>query len=465
MKTLVLDNKNWQLGASTEDGADFSGVAGLSPDYKGHNYYKSKGDALAGQPSLVAMTGVTLAANIIAGIVDPTTTSRDSILLSADGKIYSTSGLTITNNGDDSAHSTEYTKGKCDLKYFKGSFYATREQGIIKFESNLTNFDYVWWVTTKGKSALSINGPHPMEIVEDTLYIADIEKIHTWDGTTAVEAQAALPVGYTITALRVHTDGRYLKVFATDSFNYFHTDKVVSKMFLFDTTTLEFINEYSLEEQVEGAMNWGGICFCTYGDNFGYFDGSGLKLIRKIVLAGSSDDPIYSPAITIFGNTIIFPSKDYVNAYGDVSGKGNIFFFPFSLVPGNFLHFIIPISNVYCLVQYVDGFGNHKLARLDFSTCGDLTAKTTKIDAGGKLWIRRVDIFLDSLASGGYVQLYNFQSDGSIKEIGSVAYTGDGTAKKKEMFCNILTDFIQPYLIGGSASMVRKIHIQYESAE
>jgi hypothetical protein len=464
MKTLILDNKNWQLGSSTDDESDFAGVVGLSPDWKGQNFYKSKGDSLCGQPSLVAMTGLTMNGNVIAGMPDPTTTSRDALIILSNGQFHSTSGTTITNFADDSSHSTEYKKGQTDFKYFKGSFFVTREQGIVKFEPNLTTIDYVWWVTTMG-TALNINGPHPMEIVEDTLYIADLNMIHTWDGTTAAYNQFTLPTGYVITALKVHTDGRYLKIFATDTYNYFHADKTVSKLFLVDTLTLEFTSVYELDEQVEGAINYGGTCFLTYGENFGYFDGSGLKLIRKIALSGSAENTITSQLLSIYNNSIMFPSKDYINAYGDVSGKGAIFFFPLALVTGNFLHYILPITNVLCLVQYVDGSGNYKLAQIDLSKGGDLNAQTTKIDVGGRIWIRKVDFYIDSLATSGFITIQNRQDDGSLKDIGIISRTEDGAATKKSFFCNVLTDFIQPFVSGSITSPIKKIHIQYESAE
>ena len=465
LKNLILDNKNWQLGASTEDGSDFAGVAGLSPDIKGQNYFLSKGDAIAGQPNIVNMTGATLGGNVIAGLTVPGSTAADSVLVSSDGKYYSTSGTTIAEIGDDSAHAANYIKGRVELKYFQGDFFATNNGDIVQFENNLTTFDYSWWVTTKGKTALSILGPHPMEVVEDTLYIADLEKIHTFDGATAVYNQVSLPIGYVITAMRVHTDGRYLKVFATDTYNFSHDDKSQSKLYIFDTVTLEFVNSYDLEEQVEGAINSGGICFCTYGDNFGYFTGSGLKLIRKITLPGSGADPLYSPAISILNNTVLFPSKDYANAFGDVSGKGDIFFFPLSISAGSYLHFLLPITKIYCLVQYEDSQGNHKLGRVDFSTCTSLEAQTTKIDAGAKLWIRKVTIYMDAMPNSSYFTLYNRQQDGTVKEIGSASQSVDGSITQKTIFCNILTDFIHPYISGNFNATIKKIHIQYESAE
>lgn len=465
MKTLIIDNKNWQLGTSTDDESDFAGVAGLSPDRKGQNYFRSKGDSLAGQPSLVVMTGSSFQGPVIAGLVDPTTTSRDAIIVATNGKFYSTSGSVITLFAEDSTHNTEYRKGKTDLKYYKGSFYATREQDIIKIESNLVTIDFVWWHTTKGKTALSPNGPHPIEIVEDTMYIADIEKIHTWDGTTAVEAQFSLPTGYTITALKVHTDGRYLKVFATDTFNYWHTDKVTSKMFLLDTVSLEWTNSYDIDEQVEGAINWGGTCFCTYGDNFGYFDGSGLKLIRKIALSGDSEVPLYSPMLSIFSGAIMFPSNYFLNAYGDVSGKGSIFFFPFTLVSSSFSHFILPISNTLCLISYSDQAGVYRLGQLDFSLSPEMDAQTTKIDLGGPVWVRKVTLFMDQMPLNSYLSIYNRQDDGSAAEVGYITRSEDGAITQKRMDCNILADFIQPFITGGAAPLIKKIHIQYESAE
>ncbi len=463
MKTLILDNKNWQLGSSTDDESDFAGIVGLSPDIKGQNYYQSRGDSLVGQPALVDLTGATLTGNIISGLVDPTST-HDSILISSDGKYYYTSSTTITGFATDT-NTGEYVKGQTDLKYFQGSFYATRETDIIKFETNFTTIDYSWWHTTKGKGTLSSIGPHPMEIVEDTLYIADGNKIHTWDNVTAVENQVSLPTGYVITVLKIHTDGRYLKVFATDTYNYLHLDRSISKLFLFDTTTLEFVNEYTLEEQVEGALNFGGDCYCTYGESFGYFTGSGLKLLKKIELSGSTKNPVYYSLISSFNNTVIFPSASYLKAFGDVSGKGSIVFYPLTIPTGSFLHYILPVTNNVCLIQTVNGSGAHVISKADFSTITNIDAQTTKINPGGKVWIRRVDVFVDKMTSGQYFTLYNRQDDGSLVTIGSLVKDDDGAINKKTLFCNVLTDFIQPYVSGGGSPVIKKLNIQYESAE
>ena len=464
MKTLILDNENWQLGSSTDDATDFpGGIAGFSPDWKGQNMFRSKGDSLVGQPTLVACTGATLGGELIAGLVDPTTTSRDALVVANSGKYYKVVNTVLTEIGDDSANAAEYIKGKVDFKYFQGNFYAVRETDIVRVTSALV-FDYSWWDTTMSKDALQ-SMPHPTEIVEDTWYIADGNSIHTFDGTTAVASQFSLPPGYTITALKIHPDGRYLKVFATDTYNYFHADKVASKMYLLDTVALEFINEYDLTEQVEGAINLGGTCFCTYGDNFGYFDGAGLKPIRKITYSGSGSDPIFSSLLHVFNNTIIFPSINYINAFGDVNGKGNIYFYPFALQSGNFLHYILPVSTTDCLVQYTDTQGARKLARIDFSTSPELNAQMTKIDVGGMVWIRRMDIFMETINVGGYVSIYNRQQDGSIAEAGFVNRELDGGINSKKIYCNILTDFIQPFFLGNLTAKIKKIHIQYESAE
>lgn len=465
MKNLIIDNKNWQVGSSTDDGSDFDGIAGLSPDYKGQNYYASKGDALAGQPSLVTMSGYLAGGSIIAAIVDPSIGGKDALFVTSLGNFFYSDGLTFSSFLDDSAHSTEYRKGKTDLKYFKGSFYATRNTDIVKFETNLSTKDLTWWTVTKAKAALNSTGPHPMEIVEDTLYIADLNEIHTWDGITAVKGQFALPTGYIITTIKVHPDGRYLKVFATDTINMDHSDQVESKMYLLDTTTLEFINEYDLTEQVEGAINLGGTTFLTFGDNFGYFDGSGLKTLRKIEYVGNSLTPLFTPYLSTFGQTIIIPSTHYVMAYGDVSGKGNIFFYPLSIISDNFINFIYPITNKYWLVQYQDAGGGQSLARVDMNSYRNISGQTTKIDPGAKIWIRKLKIFTDALPANCYVQIYIRKADGTTTEIGVLDYASDGNIKSKDFFCNVLADFIQPFILGDYAPLIKKIHLQYESAE
>lgn len=462
MKTLILNNKNWQLGSSDSNEADFEGTPGLSPDYKGQNYYKSRGAALAGGPTITETTGDTLTANIIAGLADAYG-SRDSILLSGDGKLYTTYQGSLTLQDNDPAFTNRYVYGISDFKKFKGTYFITSTVDVISFTDPAGAIDWYWWVNTMGKTALTNNIPHPMESVEDTLYIANGNKINTWDGTTAVDNQFSLPSGYVITAMRVHPDGRYLKVFATMFFELLHGSISPSRMFLFDTVSLEFINTYDFDDQIDGAQNSGGTCFLTYGDNFGYFDGYGAKLIRKIDRL-SGGYPIYSPILSNFNNTLLFPSFRHLNAYGDVNGKGNIFFYPSDLGSPIFVYFAIPLSSGKCLIQYTLA-GAFKLVVADLATFANLTAQTTKIDVGARIWIRKLDIYCDSLPTNASLTFYNRQADGTLVTIGTLTRAGDGAITKKQIFCNVLTDFVQLYVSGTSAPMIKQIHLQYESAE
>jgi hypothetical protein len=471
MKTLTLDNKNWQLGTSSDDESDFAGISALSPDFKGQNYYQSKGDALAGQPALANLSGYTMNYPVFLGLIDPAaigaSSPRDTLLVTQGGEYLYTYNNTVTNFINDTVDSGQYFKGRGDIKYFKGMFYISKGNNIVRISEDL-GYDFTWWTRTiptgAGQTALNTLYPHPMEVVEDTLFIADGNKINTWDGTTAVTAQFSLPTGFVITALKVHTDGRYLKIFATDSFDYTHAKKATSKMYLMDTNTYEYTNSYDLGEQVEGAINFGGYCLLTYGSTLGYFDGNGEKLICPIA------DTCWSPFLFIFKNSVIIPFSKYITAYGDTSGKGNISFFPFNLQPsmGDELFFMMPLSYSNCLIQYhkyVLGVPTIYLAKLDFSTSPDINAQTTKINPGGRVWMRRLDIYFDALTPGASIDIYNRQTDGSIVSIGNVSYATDGAANKKSIFCNILTDFIQPYLSGSSAPLIKKINIEYESAE
>lgn len=471
MKTLILDNKNWQLGSSTDDESDFDGVIGLSPDIKGQNYYKSKGALLSPQPSRGSVGGTAVTDTIISAVNEPNTLLRDAIFITENGKYYYIdNNQAVTKFAEDSTDPLKYISGKTYLKLFKGGYYVSKTTDITFFSNTGGTVDFTWWTVTKAKTALTALPPHPMEVVEDTLYIADGNKIHTWDGTTAVFDQVSLDPSLTITALKIHTDGRYLKVFTTDNYTANHSDKIMAKMFLFDTTTLEFINEYSIDEQVEGAINYGGICFCTYGDNFGYFDGSGLKLIGKIEYvngAGTSYYPIWSNLLNVFNNTIIFPSKNYMNAYGNVKGKGNITFFPVNLSGVSCL-FIFPLTSSKVMLQFITPGGDYTLSTFDFSeSSGYLTAQTTKIDVSSKVWIRKFTILFDTAFStiNSSLDIYNRQEDGSIVKIGNITGSVDGAITKKEFFCNVLTDFIQPYLDGANIPDIKTIHIQYESAE
>lgn len=460
MNILTIDKKEFQKGITFDD-EDESG--GISPNSYGLNYFLSKGFTLIPQPSLTTISN-DLSNYIVNGCIDPSFLGDDCFLIGADGKFYILDGTTLTLKQTDSGRT--YTYGTTKILTFKGEIFCTSNNDIAKLPSDMTSIIANWWTVTRGHSALDANYRHPMEVVEDTLFIGDKYKIHTWNGTGSVEAAMSLPTSFNITELIKSSDGRHLIAFASETANYSHSKKSKAKIFIIDTVTLEFIREVPVADQTEATVNIGGTTFVIYGKSFGYFTGAGYKLIRRLETA----DTIYGPRVTKIDNSILIVEDNKVLVFGDVNGKGNIFFYiAKSEYPYNNIKHILAIGNSgiddnKLLLNYMDSSSHWKLKILDLNDRGSygigvLTKKYRK----GKVWIRRVEVETETLASGDSLGISIVNADETYNSIGTFGYALNGAVQTGRIDCNQLVDFIQLRLVWSNFA-IKKIDIYYEDA-
>ncbi|KKP97241.1 MAG: hypothetical protein UR99_C0017G0024 [Candidatus Moranbacteria bacterium GW2011_GWD2_36_12] len=473
MQIIEIGANVFQNGTFLDD--NIEGL-GLSPSYKGHNYFKGKGAVMYPQPGLItiAISGSTLAHEMVASCLDPAYLGNDGYFVDNGGKFWVLDGDTLTYKQIDDTAGHTYNFGNVDIKVFNGDIFCTCDDDIVKLTNDMASIDKTWWTVTKGKSGLSGSFRHPMEIVEDTLYIADQDEIHTYDvAGVATSAWMTLPGGVNITALVKHPNGVYLMAYVSATANYSHSKKARAKLFIIDTTAGEFLQEIEIDDQVEGAINVGGINYVTYGDNFGYFNGQGLKLLKKIDFVSS---PVYSQRLSAVGNTVLVPEfKSNVRslmAYGDVNGKGNIFFYPYYALDTagayELKNMLVTMQNSIVL-NYRDSTA-HRMVRMDF-TASTLTAGTTMLTAkqnlGGRVWVRRVDLFTETLASGALLTcLIRQLPSGSFSTVGTLDYSADGAISYKRLDCNILLSDLQLAInFGGSALVGLKKALVYVESE
>lgn len=454
------------LTISAEDfiqGASFSkriSLGGLSPEDKGVNLFKEQATVLYPQPLPVDITG--LEDDAIEMILDPEFGGNDAFILDKSGKFYTLDGTTLTKRQTDATNT--YVFGTSKMVVFKGDVYASSQGDIALLDgTNLSTLDHDWWTNTKSKSALQTDQRHDLVVIEDTLYIPDGNSIHTWDGTTAVEDAIQIPTDMNIITATKHPNGRDLIVFASRSKNYSHTLRVEARVYVIDTNTSEFISETSLDDQVEGVIDVGGGYFITSGDVFGILNGSSVDLIRKITKPSTA--AVYKPKMTNFDGVVMVVDNNAVLAYGDLNGLGDIPFYPYYNNDNqNEIKAILAIGSKQLLVAY----STNTLKKLDFNNSdGVARAKTGKLKFPGKVWIRKIEVFLESaLSSGSQHSLLIANEAGSEQSLGSMNYSSDGAIKSKEFWCNMLLkelNFVVSWLAVPKG--VKRIDIYYESGE
>lgn len=304
----ILNPKSVILGEST---TDLLSDRGFSPESYGLNLTKSRGMLyFAELPTDIG--GATLTGTPIASTYDKNFLGNDAYFLDDGGAFYTLKGSTFTLRQTVTADS--FIIGTSDLLQFLGNTYATSATRVIQLTgSDLATVDSGWW------TGLTTSYRHPLERVEDTMYIGDVNMIHTWNGTTSTSSAITLPSDVNITSLRKHPDGRNLIAFCGLSANYSHTLGKPGRIYIIDTTLLDWVREIEIEAQVEGSRLVGGTVYVSFGKQIGYFTGDGIKAIRTLTTSGTT----YSHCMSNLED--IFVVRDGLNAlaYGNL-GAGNV---------------------------------------------------------------------------------------------------------------------------------------------
>lgn len=457
---LTIDFKNFVLG---ESATDRNPDRGFSPLSYGLNLIKEKG-TLYFQETQTEISN--LEGDAICMAVDASFLGNDQYILDDEGKFYTLSGTTLTKRQTDSVKT--YAVGTSDMLQFKGDVYATSQTDVALLgSSNLTSIDNDWWTTTRGHSALSNVYRHPLEVVEDTLYLANQNNISTWDGTTSVENAMSLPPDVNVTTLRRHPDGRHLIAFCGITANYSHTRGGGGKIYIIDTVTLEWIREIPIESQVEGSRLVSGIVYVTFGAKFGYFNGDGISWLRDLT-AGSTT---YSHQISNAEDILLIRDNKDVLAYGDLGGGGKVWWRVYRTAANSYTAFTALgyKGNNIILVGYTDGQSAvEKLAQIEINNAGIVGNFYSNHElAGQNIAIRRIEIDHTKTPSSG-INAFTFilyDKVGDVLHSATPSYTNTPTSQTR-IDLDAFADDIQIYLAPSNGAMgFRQIRVYGESIE
>lgn len=473
LQTLVIDANNLIQGASLND---YTSNAGYSPRTKGINPLKVPG-ILYPQPPFTNIEN--LEGNIVASIADPNYLGNDAYILDDEGKYYTLSGTTLTKRQTDATYS--YIKGSSDLIFFNGNVFATSATNVALLTgSNLSTLDEDWWTATRGHGSLQVNYRHPMEVVEDTLYIADQNMLHTWDGTTSVPSALVLPNIWNITCLKKHPNGRDLIAFCAETANYSNQKGTRAVAFIINTVTLEFTQEIIIGQQVEGARVVAGIMYVTYGQNLGYFTESGIVFLRKLNVTLFGGNLGYKHHLADMDGHLLVIEDTAVLAFGDL-GAGKVFWYPTLnntiQGTGQNLDSILYIGSGCIIFGTQTSGGVEKLFKQDFTSVTNnsnsgncLEFYTNLMSFPSKVWIRRVEIYHTPLISGHnlYVRLEDDNSNQTV--IGYAEYATVGSQTMTRVDCNYYADIARLFTyfnVNANIALpaIKKMIIYYEQAE
>lgn len=405
---------------------------GFSPDSYGLNLTKKKGLVYFTEAS-TDRGGATLTGCIIAATYDKGFLGNDGYFLDTGGAFYTLNGATFTKRQTVTADT--FTIGTSEILQFQGNLYATSTQRIIKLDgSNISSVDSSWW------TGLQNSYRHPMERVENSLYIGDLNQIHTWDGTTSTAAAITLPTDVNITSLRKHPDGRTLLAFCGLTANYSHTKGLGGRIYYIDTNTKSWTREIDIDVQIEGSRVVGGIIFVSFGKNIGYFDGNGIKFLKEL----KTNNTVYSHNMIAYENYLVVRDGREAVAFGNL-GIGNVWWRIFKTQTN--------ITDIDCMLYKGDNI-------MLFAFSGGATGILEEVDYDNsgikgifisnrylfpqKVRIKKFEIIHDKADSIGTTQfiIYYKDTENTLSTILGVNYVNQ-TTTKTEFFTDIDTDIFQ----------------------
>lgn len=452
MPVITIDPSKIILGESQ---SAWTSERGFSPSSYGLNLTKMKG-LLYFAPTVTDRGGATLTGNIIASAYDRTYSGNDAYFLDNEGAFYTLSGATFTKKQTVAADT--FITGTSDLLQYKDNLYATSETRVIYLAaSGLTSVDSSWW--TGLKSACR----HPLERVEDTLYIGDQYEIHTWNGTSSTAAAITLPTDVNITSLRKHPDGKTLLAFCGLSANYSHTRGLGGRIYFIDTNLKNWTREIDIEMQVEGSQTVGGVIYVTYGDSVGYFDGNGVKFLKRL---SNNSGTTYSNNIVAYEDKLVIRDGRDALVFGDLGG-GRVWWRIFKTSIAKDISCLRYLGDNKMLFAYQDAGGTAgNLEEVDYDNVGtNGTFISNKYIFPQKVRIRRIEVIHDVSNSAGTTQftVYNLDTEGTATTIFSPIYTNQSTTKT-EFFVDVDTDIFQFQIVNQTDDIGYKlIRIHYES--
>ena len=285
-----------------------------------------------GPPTLFDRTSNLINGNIIMSSGDATFTGSQKFLGTDTGYFYSLDN-TYTPTARQSAVAGTYTQGYSDMVQYGVSAevytFVTTSTNIVRMTgATLTGLDATWWTGTMAQTALGTNPiggatgvstPHPMLVFEDSLWIADFNRLHKFDGTTASYGFLLLPIDQTIVALGIDPSTGKMLISTTQGANAGDTVPKICKILLYDGFSPRPIRSVIVDDMVTAIYPMGGTVFMAYGLNLGYWNGSGITYLRH--LKNTTFDAfslVYKHKITSVAKTLYVTDGVQILAYGEI---------------------------------------------------------------------------------------------------------------------------------------------------
>lgn len=420
---IVIDQNNFLAGMSSSPYAQDGGFSNESINV---NLLANVG-ILSGTPlSSTVDISHSPTSNMIASC-DNTAASESEIKYFSDdmGYYYSLTGSTLTRLGQDTHSGSTYTAGQASILQYLGSTYFTNAWGVAQASGhNLSTFtnNFQQWTSTNANLV-----PHPMLLFNGYILFADGNKIAQYDGSSYTTALLTLAANESIVAMSLDpSSGRIL--LAVNEYaagqNSSHTQSYLA---LYDgASPSTLVKRVPIEEQVTSFLQVGATVFVFYGQNMGYFNGSGITFLRRLANNVFGNNTLPYPAhVCSIGSTIFVIENNNVLAYGPVSGSKNPVFY-YVLQEGSVNSSGITLicnlgANMLCTAfEDISSIFHLNSSNLTATSSNNgLDFRSLSMGFPRPIFVRRIDIECqNSVAANTIVGiLYSYDQDGNSKEV------------------------------------------------
>src|SRR3990167_8914939 len=306
---------------------------GFSPDTDGVNLINTPGILYA--PALPAsVSGLT--GQVIASAEDPTGTfNRIMVTADADddGRIFSLSGANVIAAIGSEDTTLNYIQGRTDMIAYKDEIYITASDDIIRISdiAGTPTVDVSFMSGTFGDNL----APHPAIVFEDNAYYGDGNQL--WQQTAAGTPPTViltLPVGSVIVTLGIDPGSGRMLLSYVGQLNASGTRSTQARVGFYDGQSNKLDRAVIVEEMITAFPTSEGTLYAAYGQNLGYWNGSGVKFLRRFPNIGfDNTELLYKHHFASIGNTLYFLDNLKIIAHGEiVRGAGKVFYPAFTNV-------------------------------------------------------------------------------------------------------------------------------------
>lgn len=415
--TIIWEAKDMIRGMSTSDDlAD----GGFSPNTDAMNLTTTPGVMYS--PASPTDKSTSLTGDMMVSVENSTTlTAVDRIFLatdssSSDGSYYYWNGTALTLKRTDSTNN--YNLGKSAVICFANEFYGTSNEAITRWTADDATFN-VSFFTFNDTFA-----PHPAIVFEGNAFYGDGNLLlrQTAGGGATPSTIMTLTVGTTITAFGIDPGSGKMLISTTTKYNISDTLSETNKVLYYDGFSNKALKSVIVDEMITSFYNVQSTTYVFYAQNIGYWNGAGIKFLRKLDLAFNNEVLSYPQHVTNIESTLYVTEKTRILAYGPIKQGGNNVWYPVykNNVNTNNITLVVNLGQKILGI----GFKDEKFYTLDTSSITSSNTQTffsDKYALPGKQWVRRVQIFYSSQVNNGATtgSLTLFDENGALASFGN----------------------------------------------